>query len=383
MLRPPLIGLIAAALVALLTGAAVGGDDDPASRDRGPAAPTATAVTPAAGPEEGEDDPDLLAARRLSVSQLAGTVNIMRFAGSPLPAYVAAALRNDEAAGVILFRDNLPSPAATKALTAAVQRAARGRALIATDQEGGSIRNLPWLPPDATPPTLTSGPAARAAARATARGLRSAGINVNLAPIADLGGGPIMGGRAFGGGPAAVARLVAETVRAYRGTGVLPTAKHFPGLGAATANTDDAPATIGKPAREIGADDLPPFRAAIAAGVPLIMLSHARYPALDRRAVASQSRAIVTDLLKRRLGFGGVAITDSIEARAVSGTMGPGEAAVRSVRAGIDLVLTTGPGSHLRVHRALQRAARRDPAFRARMTDAAARVLRLRRALRG
>jgi beta-N-acetylhexosaminidase len=113
------------------------------------------------------------------------------------------------------------------------------------------------------------------------------------------------------------------------------------------------------------------------------MLSHARYPALDRRAVASQSRAIVTDLLKRRLGFGGVAITDSIEARAVSGTMGPGKAAVRSVRAGIDLVLTTGPGSHLRVHRALQRAARRDPAFRARMTDAAARVLRLRRALRG
>jgi beta-N-acetylhexosaminidase len=134
-------------------------------------------------------------------------------------------------------------------------------------------------------------------------------------------------------------------------------------------------------ARAIGATDLPPFRAAIAAGVPLVMLSHARYPALDPSAIASQSRAIVTGLLKRRLGFKGVAITDSIEAQAVRSRMGPGEAAVRSIRAGADLVLTTGAGSHLRVWRALQRAARRDPAFRARLEDAAARVLALRRSL--
>ena len=375
--RPPLIGLIAAALLAVLAGAAIGGDDEPAPRRGGAEA----AATPAATSTPGPDDPDRRAARRMSARELAGAVNVMRFAGAPLPAYVAAALRDRQAAGVILFRDNLPSPAVAEALTARVRRAGRGRVLIATDQEGGSIRNLPWLPPSTAPPGLRTGPAARAAARATARGLRSTGINVNLAPVADLGGGPVMGGRAFPGGPAAVARLVATIVRAYEGTGVAATAKHFPGLGAATANTDDAPATIGKPAHELGANDLPPFRAAIAAGVPLVMLSHARYPALDRRAVASQSRVIVTELLKRRLGFTGVAVTDSIEARAVSATMGPGEAAVRSVRAGIDLVLTTGPGSHLRVYRALQREARRSPAFRARLTDAAARVLRLRRAL--
>ena len=111
------------------------------------------------------------------------------------------------------------------------------------------------------------------------------------------------------------------------------------------------------------------------------MVSHATYPALDPRAIASQSRAIVTDLLKRRLGFKGVAVTDSIEARAVSGRMTPGRAAIRSIRAGIDLVLTTGPGSHLRVWRALQGEARRDPRFKRRLRDAAARVLSFRRSL--
>src|SRR5207244_3678329 len=102
-----------------------------------------------------------------------------------------------------------------------------------------------------------------------------------------------------------------------------------------------------------------------------------------KNAIASQSRAIVTGLLKRRLKFEGVAVTDSIEAQAVRSRMGPERAAIRSMRAGVDLILTTGPGSHLRVWRALQAEARRDKAFRARLVQAAARVRTLRRAVAG
>jgi beta-N-acetylhexosaminidase len=200
---------------------------------------------------------------------------------------------------------------------------------------------------------------------------------VTFAPVADLGGG-VMEARAFPGGTAQVAKLTAAAVRGYRGTGVSPTAKHFPGLGAATVNTDDAPATVRRGARDIGAFDLPPFRAAIRAGVPLIMLSHAVYPALDPRNIASQSHAIVTDLLRGKLGFEGVAVTDSIEARAVTARSGPGRAAIRSIRAGADLILLTGPGSHLPVVRALTAEARRSSSFRARLAEASARVAVLR-----
>jgi beta-N-acetylhexosaminidase len=111
------------------------------------------------------------------------------------------------------------------------------------------------------------------------------------------------------------------------------------------------------------------------------MASHAVYPALDASAVASQSREVLVDLLRGRLGFEGVIVTDSIEAAAVSDRMAPETAAIRSIRAGVDLVLTTGPGSHLRSYRAILREARRSPAFERRVTEAAARVLALRRSL--
>jgi beta-N-acetylhexosaminidase len=112
------------------------------------------------------------------------------------------------------------------------------------------------------------------------------------------------------------------------------------------------------------------------------MVGHALYPALDGRFIASQSAAIVDRLLRGRLGFRGVVMTDSLEAEAVTARSGPGRAAVRSVRAGVDLVLTTGAGSHLRVVRALLAEARRSPSFRRRVLESSARVLDLRRKLR-
>jgi len=190
-----------------------------------------------------------------------------------------------------------------------------------------------------------------------------------------------MRGRAFPGGAEQVAALTAAAVRGYRGTRVAATVKHFPGLGAAAENTDDAPVTLVRTPQQLLGEDLPPFRAAIGARVPLVMASHALYPSLDGDAIASQSRYVLQRLLRERLGFRGVVVTDSIEARAVTERGGPAEAAVRSVRAGADLVLTTGAGSHLRVLRAIIAEARRSPAFRDRVAESAARVLALKRDL--
>jgi beta-N-acetylhexosaminidase len=366
------LGAAAVAAVALVTGVAVGAageDSERRPQRRAVAAATPTpAPTPPPVPER---------VRRMPATRLAGSVIIMRFNGPQVPEYVSRALRRGRAAGAILFPDNAPSPAGVRAVTDRLHRAARRDAIIGTDQEGGAVRRLGWAAPASWQSARGTAGAAFGAARQSGRDLRAAGLNVTFAPVADLPEG-IMRGRAFPGDPAGVAKLTASAVRGYRGTGVAPTAKHFPGLGGATANTDDAPATVSRSAREIGARDLPPFRAAIKAGVPLIMLSHARYPALDPDRIASQSRPIVTDLLRGRLGFEGITVTDSLEARAVTVLSGPGEAAIRSMRAGVDLILTTGPGSHIRVLRAMTAEARRSRSFRRRLAEAAARVERLR-----
>jgi beta-N-acetylhexosaminidase len=190
----------------------------------------------------------------------------------------------------------------------------------------------------------------------------------------------VLAGRAFPGDAAAVGRLVEASVRAHARERVAATAKHFPGLGRASLNTDDTPVTIDASRAELDGADLLPFRAATRAGVPLVMTSHALYPAYDRSRIASQSAAI-TRLLRGELGFRGVVITDSIEADAVLSRSSVAVAAERSIESGADLVLTTGSASWNEIHPHLLERARSSRSFRARVQAAAGRVLALKRRL--
>jgi beta-N-acetylhexosaminidase len=306
-------------------------------------------------------------ARPVPPRRLAGAPIVLSFAGPALPAYVRTILRQRRAAGVILFGDNVTSPAQLRGLTRSIQRAAHGHALICVDQEGGPVRIVRFAAPARTPAQQGSPALAYASARAAAHQVRREGIDIVLAPVLDTARpGSALAGRAYPGGPAEVARLGTAAVRGYRAGGVAATAKHFPGLGDAPRNTDDAPVTT--------TASLAPFRAAIRAGVPLVMASHALYPALDPDHIASQSPAILGGLLRRRLGFRGAVITDSLEARAVLARSSVATAAVRSLRAGADLVLLTGPGSYPPVYRRLLATARRSPSFRARLRAVAARA---------
>lgn len=351
-----------AVLAGILLGAATDGDDraEPGGR-------------PAASPP-----PDL------PLGQAVGQLLVMAFDGTSAPDYIRRRLRAGQGAGTILFGGNVADAAQLRRLTRAIQRAARGGALVMTDQEGGEIRNVPFAGPAAGQSATATPAAAASAAGEAARGLRRGGIDVNLAPVADVdppSGGGALPGRLYPGPPRQVAALTAAAVRAHERAGVAATVKHFPGLGRATVNTDDGPATIDASRAEIDAADLEPYRAAIAAGVPLVMAGHALYPAYDPDRIASQSRILLTDVLRGELGFRGVTITDSIEAQAVLDRSDVATAAVRSIAAGADIVLMTGSGSWNLVYPRLLRRAQRDPAFRVRVRESAERVLALKRRL--
>ena len=168
--------------------------------------------------------------------------------------------------------------------------------------------------------------------------MRAAGINVSLAPVADVASvpGAALAARSFSTDFGAAGESVAAAVRGWREGGVASTVKHFPGLGGARVNTDDGSVTIARSAARLRRQDLQPFRRAIEAGVPLVMVGHARYPAIDRSRIASQSKAVIEGLLRDELGFRGVVITDSTEAAAVLAVTParPGSSAQRAGRCG-------------------------------------------------
>jgi beta-N-acetylhexosaminidase len=365
--------------MAFLAGAAVGatagGEPQPRHFAASPT-PRAEAVGARAEGNAG-GAPAATDREQAPLSRQVGRVIVLRFHGTSVPAYVRRALRAGRASGAILFHDNVASPGQLRALTRTLRRAGGPGTLVAVDQEGGPIRIVGWAPPaDAAP---AQGAEAGAEAHAGATALRGLGINVSLAPVADVPSvpGSVIAGRALGTTPPAASRAVVAAVRGWRAGRVAPAVKHFPGLGGARVNTDDGSVSIRR-SRGALEQDLAPFRAAVRAGVPLVMVSHAVYPALDADHIASQSRAIATDLLRGRLRFKGVAITDSLEADAVRATGQVDRAAEASLRAGVDLLLTTGQGSAIRVHRRLLAVARRDARLRARLREAGARVERLR-----
>jgi len=359
-------------LAAVLALSACGGGG---SSPQVPIAPltTSRATTPA----KPRPSPPASPVDRLSLRQQVGQTLVLAFGGSRAPDYVLRALREGRVAGVILFGGNVAGPPQLRALTASLQRASGRGALVMTDQEGGPFHILPWAAPSVGEARQVTAAQAAAQARAAARDLRAVGVNVTLAPVADVGrSGSALAARTFPGGPQQVARNVTAAVRAYTAGGVGATAKHFPGLGAATSNTDEASTRV-----RLAAADLVPFKAAIAARVPLVMASHAVYPNVDGGHLASQSPVVLNDLLRGRLGYRGAVITDSMEAEAVTSRSSVETASARALVAGADLILMTGDGSFRPVSLRLLAQARRDPAFRRRVRAAAGRVLALKRSL--
>ncbi len=296
--------------------------------------------------------------RGLSPDQLAGQRVVYAYSGLRPPGSLLRAIRRGEAGGVIFFSWNIRSIRQIHGVIGRLQRASlasplHDRLLMMTDQEGGEVRRLPGAPtlsekqigdsPDGTR-------LARSAGRNAAAVLRSAGMNVNLAPVLDVyrHAGDFIDeyARSYSSDPGTVARLAGTFIGAQQAAGVAATAKHFPGLGAAarSQNTDERPVTLGVPLGRLRGDDEAPYHAAISAGVKLVMTSWARYPALDRARPAGLSPTVIQGELRGRLGFRGVTITDAIGAGALAPFGPPGTTSVIAARAGADLILCAGTG---------------------------------------
>ncbi|MFT4296508.1 MAG: glycoside hydrolase family 3 N-terminal domain-containing protein, partial [Micropruina sp.] len=265
------------------------------------------------------------------------------FPGPALPGWLSAELA-DGLGAVCLFGSNIDTPAQVGELTDAVH-AANPDAVVATDEEGGDVTRLHHRDGSPYPSmaylgrlddeALTSAVGAGIGAE-----LRAAGIDLNLAPVADVNSdprNPVIGVRSFGSDAALVGRHVAAYTRGLQSAGVGAVAKHFPGHGDTATDSHLALPTVSADAATLDARDLPPFDAAVAAGAVAVMSSHILVPALDASRPATFS-PVVLGLLRRRSGFTGAIVSDALDMAGASAGRGIPEAAVLALDAGIDLL---------------------------------------------
>ncbi len=275
----------------------------------------------------------------------AGYLLAVGFDGTRLPDSVVALAEQSGLGGVVLFTRNCPSLDTVLSLTAEARRLDPDL-LVMVDHEGGRVHRLPppftRFPPAAAVGRCGEPRLVAAVAVAMARELRAAGFDSGLSPVLDCLLDPantVIGDRAFGTAPHAVATLGVAFVEAMLPSGLVPVAKHFPGHGLTSVDSHHALPETSASLADLERGELVPFRAALAAGCPAVLVAHVRYRALDADNPASLSTEVVSGLLRRRLGFDGLILSDDLEMAAVAETWGVAEAARRFLGAGGDLAL--------------------------------------------
>jgi beta-N-acetylhexosaminidase len=334
--------------------------------------------TPAASPKPQENQPS---SASTPLRRLVGQKLIVRMSGTAPSPELLAHVRKGEIGGVILFPDNVGSEAELRSLTSRLHQAARsgGAAgfLVAVDQEGGPVKRLRGGPPNLAPSQIASASSATREGEATGSYLAGLGVNVDLAPVLDVRNpGSFVASRAFAATPRRVAELGGAFASGLQQASVAATAKHFPGLGRATGNTDAGPSTVNADRSTLDAE-LAPFSKAVGDGIGLVMMSNATYPAYGT-GPAVLSSAVVQGQLRGRLRFAGVVVSDDLEAGAIRSVMAPGDASVAAAKAGVDmLLLARSPGSYRPAYSALLAAVRAGRLDRADLEQSYQRIQKL------
>ncbi|MCW2888026.1 MAG: beta-N-acetylhexosaminidase [Streptosporangiaceae bacterium] len=280
-----------------------------------------------------------------SIARLARSALLAPVPGATAPGWLLDELERG-LGGVTLFalNGNVPDRERLAALTAQLREA--GDPIISIDEEGGDVTRLAHLTGSRYPGNAALGAVddvelTRQVHCSLGAELTEVGVNLDLAPTVDVNSAednPIIGVRAFGSDPALVARHAAAAVAGLQEAGVAACAKHFPGHGATVGDSH-----LGLPVVDADLDllerrELMPFRAAITAGTKSIMTAHINLPRLTGSDPATMSHAAITGLLRERLGFQGVIVTDALDMHGASGVIGIPEAAVRALSAGADLL---------------------------------------------
>jgi beta-N-acetylhexosaminidase len=301
---------------------------------------------PAPEAREVEEEP----VGRMGLREMVGQMFVVAMGGTEPDYYIEKMIRERNIGGVILFGYNMESEAQTRALTGSLQELSMKTEssiplFVAVDHEGGDISKAPWAAPQPAAARIGArgDPAeARAVAEEIGRDLLRAGVNTDLAPVVDTGYGAAIGARSFGEDPQLVAEMGAAAVEGFRAAGIVSAAKHFPNHGPATSDSHVSLPVVEHDLATLRSYDLPPFEAAVAAGVPMVMVGHLLYPAIDPERPASLSPEVMA-ILREELGFEGIVVTDDLAMAGASGGGPPARAAVEAVKAGADLLLISSP----------------------------------------
>jgi beta-N-acetylhexosaminidase len=328
----------------------------------------------------------------MSLEQKIGQMIMTGVPGQTMTGEIAALIRDYQIGAVVFFGENTHDAEQTLRFTQALQQTAITSnsgvpLLIAVDHEGGEIfrfqQGLTHFPNPMALGAAHSLELTRNVAAANALELKAVGVNVSLAPVLDVNDqplNPVIGLRAFAGYPDLAAETGAAYIQGLQSNGVIAAAKHFPGHGSTTVDSHVALPFVDKTEAELEKNELVPFRAAVNTDVAIIMVGHIALPRIDpARTPASLSPTIIQGLLRQKLGFQGVAMTDSMSMGAVAGDYTVSQAAVLAVQAGCDLLAYTSPEAAITARNILLAAVRNGSISLQRVDEAARRVLLLKK----
>ncbi len=386
--RPSRAVALVAAVVLVLAGAglaiALGGEGGGSNPDSSAGSSSTT--------EQADSRPapaQVVPVSGLSASEQIDQVLLAGIDGSKVDEEIVEQVGEHQLGGILVESENWPDREAgvkvVDGLRETAEEAGDVPPLIVAAQEGGRYRSLADLPPDRTelevgdegsPEEVTKWASESAAA------LRESGFDLNLFPVADVASlDSPLADRAFSDSTPLTTELTAAALRGCEEEELACAPLHFPGLGAANQDPSQAPAGVSLDAASLGQRDLPPFEAAFEEGAPAVVLSLAFYAAYSGTTPAALSPEVATGLLRERLGFEGVAITDDLNAGAISGSYEVGEAAVLALKAGADLIQISDPGDVEEARDAIAKALERGDLRPGRLAEAVERVLELKREL--
>ena len=399
---PPLIALV---VVAVIAGVAIGLSKSDDGDEPNPAQPSATAPAPKAPPPgrsflarvipapagglPGARVPGVIRrlVKRMPVERKAAQLLLIGFQGNTPSAKFFRSLKKTDYGGVVFEQRNYQTDIQLEAMTTSVVNATARKGheppLMLARQFGVEKSAFPDYPPAAPPGELAGLRDATAEFARTAKAFRTVGLNGIIGPPIDVAGSAALRDYSFSDDPDDVADFAKAGVATFRRAKLLSAPAHFPGIGGGTADTDEGPSQVGHSLEELRKRDLVPFRAAIRAGVPAVVVGHASYGLDDFVTPASLSKSFATDVLRGGLGFRGVAISDDLAAGAIATTQ-PSvfTAAVDSIRAGIDMVWISGPPAvQARAYKEILAAIKKGVITRGRLDTAVTRIITVKREL--
>ncbi|OZQ77856.1 beta-N-acetylhexosaminidase [Paenibacillus odorifer] len=353
-LKPKISGtlFIIAAMVSLflIAGCSNSSSNSQSEATDSPTSQSTPAPTTSLGPTPSAvSDPIALQVAEMSLEEKIGQMLLVGIDGTVLDEQAKKMITEDKIGGIILYKDNIKNLKGMISLINSMKKSNTGNPaplFMSVDQEGGKVSRMPkeyaTFPSNGTVGASNDAAAAEKMGKLLAREVRSAGFNMNFAPVLDINSNPdnpVIGDRSFGNAAGQVIQLGIAEMKGIESEGVVPVVKHFPGHGDTSVDSHLALPIVNKTAGQLAELEWLPFQAAIKEGTDAVMVAHILFPKLDPDKPASLSRTIIGEQLRDEMGYQGIVITDDLTMGAIMKNYDLAAAAVDTVNAGSDILL--------------------------------------------